>query len=599
MNISSGFFAQQNIDFSFEINEIYKYKSGILNFISNGLNNDYCIYFKNNAIFDKNENLIFSIDPFYKNNFSGHFNSGTFETFYLRDVQPIALLKSQNNNLNKISGFVFDLYEKEDYVNDIDYTVPAITINKYNNPIYSIEWSGGEFTNSNLYFKFKFSEKNLDKIVINSIELKEYINTTSYKIQELSYPIIINPGEDFNFYADSLYEPSSRQKYININLHTDGGIIEYDFNLLSLSGPVNNIDPYVNTYTNISYINNGDISSNWFFEINNALNLDSIYFEISGLDNYNDTLYRNLRSSNIFGQEPAAYVNMKFNDIWGGRIFNAFLTGKNDIVGEDFGNIRNLKAFSWTNNWDDSLFLNESNQTAILLNITGLNFILDDINVYLYSKNNTSGLLDLDLIKLSKSDNYKNTLINELGWDESVLSNCCGNSGLPSGFPSGFPFVNQNKYGFFSGFGFGKMFGYIMTGNSIYNILSLISKEDLSLKNSEYHPPISTNQNIKINTNWNLLGGTGFYVLKFKAKPDTSLENESGIFWPKMWPSRASTPNDIYDSGKYFYKSGFEMSGNYYSGSGINLIKTLISNDTGMYFSGIDYNPAIGINQFE
>jgi len=605
--IKSGIFPQQNFNYKISINDVYKYKSGAFIFLANNSGGDSGvsqIFFIDNGIFDKNKNFIFSLKPLYENYLSGNFNSGHFNCYYSdnSDFDKKVLIYQSVDNFPSISGLLFsadvkDIYEQNSYPAQL----PNIEVDPLNFPIYNITHSGGEFSDSNLYFNFQFENKNIGPIEIKNIEFTQLFSPqNSYEISNLTYPINVYPGDSLVFSGNNLFEDIDVNKYINLNFETNAGNLLYSFNLISTPSVFGEINlPRVEISSNINFDINGNRLSHWFFQLYNISGLSNIYFELSGLNsNYYNKLYRNILSARVFGYEPAAYTSTNFSDSWFASVKDENLTGNSNIKTEEYGNIQNLKNFSWTDKWDDAIFLNKENNAIHLFKIEKTGFSINDINLFLYSKTNSSGLLNCSLYKISitgKADGYKN-ILSGMGWETGNLIN-----GFPSGFPSGFPFSGQDIYGFFSGFGFGKLSGYTFTGEPLQINNKNIDSFKLAPSDSNYYAPISEEKKITLNIGLGNLD-TGFYALKFSAVPDTGVLNESGLFWPKMWPNLTESPLDqpviVYDSGKYFYQSGFEMSGNAYSGiSGISFVQNLISKDSGFYYTGIKYNGGIGFNQ--
>lgn len=603
MSYYTGFLPQKSLTFNIEIKDLYQYSSGIFYFDGSGISNKNIII-KSNGFFDNSGNFIYSMDPVYTNYISGDFKSGNFKCFFSKQfdfIDKILIYEEKVSNNFIISGFSFSGFEKDQYINK-SISSPTVSLQIDKSIDYTIEHSGGKFSDSNLYFNFKYSQNNLSSIKIDSISINESTLFTNFFISGVQFPAIVNPGESFSFTAYNRNNSYIAQdNAININFQTNIIPIDYNFILTSQSSLVSTdfVYPELNISTNIDYGINRNLFAYWFFNLSDMRTISDMYVEVSGITgNTNiNKLYTNTISQSIFGYEPAPYTNVDINNCWNGSISDVAFFKEGTIFKEDFGNIQNLKNFSWTTNWNDSLILNNQNYVINLIKISKTGFNIKDINLYLYSKNNSSGLLNYSIHKIfttGKSDGYKN-ILSGLGWSTGNLIN-----GFPSGFPSGFPFQNRDVYGFFSGFGFGKLSGYMLTGNPAYSGNVNIESAKLTPENSTYNAPIYKEKNIKISTDLNL--NTGFYAFIFNAVPNSNIQNETGIFWPKMWPNNCIPPNQQtlldYDSGKYFYQSGLENSGNQYTGiSGISFIQNLTSNDSGLLFSGVKYNVALGINQ--
>jgi hypothetical protein len=607
MSLYTGFLPQNNFIYNIKIQDIYQYKSGFFYFDGSGISEDIKIIFKNNAIFDKDNNFIFSLDPIYNNFISGSFQNNIYKCFLSKDqnfLKKITISEKNIYNQFYISGIGFSGFKKDAYLNNT-VSEPEISFVIDDSIDYIIAHSGGLYSISDLYFNFNYSNNNIAPIKINDILINTSSLTSSFLISGIQFPLVVNPGESISFTGYNFNKNFFRESQdINLLLETNLKNLNYTFHLDSENSnqSLNFVYPSLNISTNLDYGANGNLFTYWFFDLNDARGMSDIFFEITAASGQNniDRLYANVSSQKIFGYEPAPYTNTELGDYWAGVVSskNDIFSGNSTVFKEDFGNIQNLKNFSWTQPWDDSLVLSNANYVINLLEIKKTGFNINDINLYLYSKNNSSGILNWSFHKVfttGKSDGYKN-ILSGLGWQTGALIN-----GFPSGFPSGFPFQNKNIYGFFSGFGFGILSGYMLTGDPAYSGSVFLSEEKLSPENSTYEAPIYKNKNIKINTGINVQN-TGIYAIIFNATPDASIESETGIFWPKMWPNSSLPPNQQslvnYDTGKYFYQSGFENSGNQYVGiSGISFITNLTSSNSGLLLSGINYNVAFGINQ--
>jgi hypothetical protein len=609
MNLYTGFIPQNNFLYNIDIQDIYQYSSGFFYFDGSGNLENTKIIINNNAIFDENKNFIFSLDPIYKNFISGNLKNNIFDCFLSKNsdfLKKIPIFKKFLQSGAYISGVGFSGFKKDAYLNLKNQ--PNISFEANNEINYIITHNSDQYSNSNsnLYFTFDYKIDNIIPIQINNILINTSSLFSTYSVSGLQFPVTINPGQSLsftglnnfnnNFFSDSII--------VNTQLETNLSNLNYNFELISenLNNSTAFVYPSLNISTNLDYGKDSNQYAFWFFNINNARAISNIYFEVTttGGKNGTDRLYTNISSQKIFGYEPAPYTNTKLENYWNGFVNNKNITfsANETKFEEDFGNVQNLKNFAWTQPWDDSLILNDKNYIINLLQIRKTGFSINDINLYLYSKNNSSGILNWSIYKIfvtGNSDGYKN-ILSGLGWTTGDFTN-----GFPSGFPSGFPFQNSNINGFFSGFGFGKLSGYMLTGDPLHSGSLHLQREKLAPENAVYEAPIYKNKNIKINTALSI-ANTGFYALIFSAVPDTSVQNETGIFWPKMWPSNSLPPNQQnlvnYDSGKYFYQNGFENSGNAYSGiSGVSFIANLRSNNSGLLFTGIDYNVALGINQ--
>jgi hypothetical protein len=608
MIIQKTFYPQNNFSFLLKIYDNFIYSSGIIKFICTSGIDAYDIHIKENAVFDSQNNFISSLDLYKPNYFSGNFNEGDFQCYYYssEDINYKKNIHDVNTVSNiLISGIYFQGFQKNNIVNN-DLSQPELDIFQNNKLNYTIEINDGQNVGNDLNVVFSNKNDSLGAIKINNIKYED-LDIGYYSIDpDLNFPQYVYPGENFSFNLISKYNLQFITN-IYLTLETDAGILQYEKPISATSSVATG---FQTSFENNIFVSSANDYIAWDLSVDNSINLSNfsitgnIYFEIYDNTNQEIIWYKNQNNNSfIFGIGSGPYVKNNFYDYWSGQVISnqnlaLSISGSEKYGKESFGNIEILKDFSWTDKWQDSLILNQTNSAGILFETTGI--AINNINLYLYSKNNTSGLLNYYINKVfytGSSNGYKN-IFSGLGWHTGSLSNCCGTSGFPYEFPSGFPFSGQSIYGFFSGFGFGKLSGFLLTGEPIHSGNINISGKKLTPDDPNYFAPISENHKIKIDTNYML--SSGIYALIFDSVPNTSVQNETGIFWPKMWPNNVIPPNNftlvVPENPDYFYASGYENSGYAYFGSGINFIKTIVSNTNKFTYTGIDYNSALSLN---
>jgi len=616
INEINNFLAQSKFSFSLYTSDIYLYNSGILNFKTNNGQNYYDIIFKENGLFDIENNLICGQKIYGTNFLSGNFNYGTFDLYL--DNNKIFKLAGPTGTV--VSGINFSGDLKNNIVFN-SFKSPEISTELTESPIYDIVVYNPEYDVDDVDVHF-IAGNNLGPIKINSIAYEDS-EIGNYRVDSnINFPIYIYPNSQFIF---KLINRFKNNNLITIYLTFDSNVgeIRHQAFVIGASSMYSGVQ-FIPDVSKTSFID--DDSALWSLEVDNLLygSISSItgnvYAEIKS-KNADNTAYvdRFFRNNAIFGITPKYNIpSFNFKKNWSGCFaFNnndVSLTGIKKYNYESFGNIYSLQAFAWTAPWPDAISLNKNSYAGCVFKISKNNFNINDINLYMYNSNNNSGQLNYYLYKIfvtGKKDGYKN-ILSGLGWNSGTLSNCCGNSGYPSGFPSGFPFNNQNTYGFYSGFGFGNFSGYLLTGNPLYSGSLNINANKLKPKDPLYSAPLDESNIIKIDTNWLNLS-TGFYALLFNSD-STSIEDN--MYWPKMWPNDTIVPrskvsgdsddfvyfnfnqSDYSNLSNYFYESGFEYSGYRYSGiSGIDFITSLKSDSNPLDYYETYYNCALSFNK--